>query len=566
MGGTREAADVVVVGMGASAGIAVGPLTQAGLRVVALEAGPRRDRDDYRFDEIDNDLRNWLGDAKANGEIPTLRQSEHDEAGPPPVASPMINAVGGTALHSTSQYFRLLPWHFRERSATIERYGADAIPEGTAIADWPYGYEELEPYYTKVDEFLGVSGKAGNVAGELDDAGNVFEGPRGREYPLPPLRRTGYTKLMAETARELGWHPFPGAAGIRSRPYAGLPACTYCGFCTFNGCWTDAKGVTSLRGIPEAEDTGNLEIVTGARVIRIDTRADGRATGVTFLEDGEEVFQPASLVILSAFSFENVRLLLLSRGDAHPRGVGNDRGQVGRYLMAHHIMSPHAVFPGRDLNAMTGTAAQATFVDDWEGDNFDHSALGFLGGSTMGMQMEIKPIAAARGIPPEHPRWGTGWKKFLSENGRSIGEGLLQIEQLPYVDHRLDLDPKHKDSLGMPVVRSTISHKEPDRRAYEFLAEKVTQWFRAAGATDVFIPPMLLLSVSAHVYGGTRMGEDPATSVVDEWSLVHDAPNVAVLGISTMPCTAGRNPTLTVQAMAWRTAERIAQRWDEIAS
>jgi gluconate 2-dehydrogenase alpha chain len=561
----REA-DVVLVGLGATGGVAVGPLTAAGLRVVALEAGPRHTRAEFFPDEVANDMRNWLGDVKVNGEIPTWRGEPDEVAAVPAFRALMSNGVGGSAQHSPAQYFRLLPWHFRERTEILERYGERLLPEGSTVVDWPFGYEELEPYYARVEALLGVSGKAGNLGGELDPAGNVFEGPRSSEFPLPPLRRTGWTELMADAARDLGWHPYPVASGIRSQPYEGLNACTYCGFCAFGGCHADARGSTALRGIPEAEATGNLEVVTGARALRIETRADGRATGVTYLKDGEEHFQPARVVLLGTFTYENVRLLLLSRTDAHPRGIGNEHDEVGRHFMTHNIVFGTGLFPGRQLNIMSGSAAQGTAVDDWEADNFDHGDLGFVGGSSFQAMMELKPISLARGTPPSVPRWGSAWKGWLKEHANSIGLGLLQIEQLPYERYRLDLDPSVSDPLGVPVVRATMNFGDNERNAFAFLTEKLADWFRAAGATDVWFTPLAPLAVSSHAYGGTRMGEDPRTSVVDPWSFAHAAPNLGILGASAMPCTAGRNPSLTVQAMAWRSADHLVADWDAIAA
>ena len=564
MSAPRET-DVVLIGLGAAGGVAVGPLTAAGLRVVALEAGPRHTRAEFFPDEIANDVRNWLGDAKVNHEIPTWRAEPGDEAAVPGFRALMSNGVGGSAQHSPAQYFRLLPWHFRERSAIVERYGEAFLPEGSSVVDWPFGYDELEPYYARVEELLGVSGKAGNIAGRLDTAGNVFEGPRSTEFPLPPLRRTGWTEYMAGVARDIGWHPYPVAAGIRSQPYKGLNPCTYCGFCAFGGCHADARGTTALRGIPEAEATGNLDVVTGARVVRIETRSDGRATGVTYVKDGEERFLAAKVVLLATFAYENSRLLLLSRGDAHPAGIGNARDQVGRYFMTHNIVFGTGLFPGQQLNLMSGSSSQGTAVDDWEGDNFDHREHGFVGGSTIQTMMELEPIALARGTPPSVPRWGSAWKGWLKEHANSIGLGLLQIEQLPYENYRLDLDPKATDPLGLPVVRTTMNFGENERNAFAFLTGKLEEWFRAAGATEMWFTPLAPLAVSSHAYGGTRMGEDPETSVVDPWSFVHDAPNLGVLGASAMPVTAGRNPSLTVQAMAWRTADRLVAEWDRIA-
>lgn len=551
-------ADVVVVGLGATAGVAVGPLTQAGLEVVALEAGDWHARTDFVLDEIENDVRNGLGAAKVNHEIPTWRRDSLEAAAQPWFRALMSNGVGGSAQHSPAQYFRLLPWHFRERSASLERYGPSALPEGSTVADWPYGYDELEPYYDRVEWLLGVSGKAGNLGGRIDAAGNVFEGPRSREYPLPPLRRTGFTELTAAAARELGWHPFPTAAGIRSQPYAGLPGCTYCGFCAFGMCVADARGVTSLGPIPAAIETGRLRLVTGARATRIETGTDGRATGVRYLEGGEARFQPARAVIVAGYTYENVRLLLLS-------GLGNGGGQVGRHFTTHNIVFASALFPGRRLNAMSGGAAQGTSVDDWEGDNFDHAGLGFVGGSVMQMCMEQKPIALARGTPPSVPRWGAAWKAWLHEHAGSVGYAILQIEQLTYEDFVLDLDPVVQDREGIPVIRTTLDFRENERNAFTFLTDRLREWFRAAGATETwFTTPLMPLAVSSHAYGGTRMGEDPTRSVVDPYGICHDVPNLIVLGASTFPSSGGRNPTLTAQAVAWRTADHVVERWERI--
>jgi gluconate 2-dehydrogenase alpha chain len=563
-----EPCDVVMVGLGATGGIAVGPLTEAGLTVVALEAGGRHDGGTrYVADEIANDVRNQWGMGKTNLEVPTLRGSEADTAAPPFARMPMINVVGGSALHSSSVYYRLFPFHFRERTETIERYGKDHLPEGSSVQDWPFGYDELEPYYTKVEELLGVSGKAGNLNGEIDPAGNVFEGPRSKEYPLPPLRRTGFAKLMDTAASDLGWHPYAGAAAIRSQPYKGLNECTYCGFCSFGDCWRGAKGLTSLSGIPEAEASGNLDVRTGARVVSIETRADGRATGVTYVKDGEEHFQPAAAVILGTFTYENVRLMMLSKNEHHPGGIGNGRDQLGRNLHLHNLVIVRGLFEGHEMNSNGGTSSQTSTIDDWDGDNFDHGGLGFIGGSTMTASVETKPISLARVVPAHVPRWGSEWKSFLKRNGRSIGELILQIEQIPYTEHRVDLDPTHVDPTGMPVNRTTTRHRESDYKAFQFLTEKAQAWLRAAGATETWVPEMYgMLSVQPHCYGATRMGEDPGESVVDEAARVHDAPNVAVLGSCTMPTAGGRNPTLTAQALAWRTAERLVADWDTVAA
>ncbi len=184
----------VVVGLGAAGGTAVHPLTQAGMKVVAIEAGPRLKVSDYPFDEITAGLRNEYGRYKANWEVPTTRPNSRVAATRPLGATgPMINAVGGTSIHWMTQSWRFLPWNFKIPSESRKRYGPNAIPKDSTSIDWPFDYNELEPYYDKHEYFAGVSGRAGNVQGTIDPRGNIYEGPRRRPYPLPALRSSGWT-------------------------------------------------------------------------------------------------------------------------------------------------------------------------------------------------------------------------------------------------------------------------------------------------------------------------------------------------------------------------------------
>src|SRR5262245_32241732 len=325
--------DVVMVGLGAAGGMAVMPLTQAGLNVVGLEAGPRLTVRDYAADEIRRG-RNWMANPKANHEVPTHRFNDRQEATRPRgIVAPMMNAVGGASIHWGTQSWRFHPWNFKVRSEAIKRWGPGVIPPRSTIADWPLTYDELEPYYDKVEYLHGISGKAGNIRGRIDPAGNIFEGPRQREYPLPPLRMTGLNQLMYDAAKRIGWHPFQVPSGIRSKPYKGLGACEYHGWCG-GGCHVNAKAGTQLNGIPEAEKTGNLKVVTGAWVTRVTVDREGRANGVFYVENGHEYFQPAKVVMLAAFAFENIRLLLLSTSAGYPNGLSNNHGQVGKHFIS----------------------------------------------------------------------------------------------------------------------------------------------------------------------------------------------------------------------------------------
>ncbi len=182
---------------------------------------------------------------------------------------------------------------------------------------------------------VGVSGKAGNLQGKPDPAGNVYEGPRQREYPMPPLRGSGFTDHMADVARQLGWKPFRPPAAINSQEYGGRPGCAFHGYCNRGGCHISAKNSTAVTTIPAALKTKNLTVFDRAHVTRIVAGADGRVTGVTYLRDGKEYFQPARVVLLASYTYENSRLLLLSKSKAYPNGLSNNHGQVGRHYFGH---------------------------------------------------------------------------------------------------------------------------------------------------------------------------------------------------------------------------------------
>lgn len=544
----HEPADVVLVGLGAAGSVAAHVLTQAGLRIVALEAGPRREREEMTLDEIRNERDHWLCAPKSAGEVPRFRPDAAAPSIPSPYPTLMVNAVGGSALHYPGTSPRLLPWNFRARTRTLQRYGESAIPPDSDLVDWPLDYDELEPYYDRVEHTIGISGQAGT---------NTFEGPRSNPYPMPPLRRTGWTELMSGAAQRLGWHPFPTPTAINSEPFNGHPACTYCGFCENNGCHNGAKGSPSNNVLPRAEATGNLRLITSARVTRIEMDRCGRAAGVSFVKDGSEQLQPAAYVLLAAHTYENIRLLLLSTSDAHPAGVANGSRQVGLGFMPHINPEVLGLFPGIDLKIPTGSWAQGVCVDDWNGDNFDHANLGFISGGMLTAAHELlKPIGLSQAVPDGRPRWGVEWKRWLVDHARSIGVTNAQLDVLPYAGNALDLDPVATDPHGIPLVRVTFRVRPREVRARAFLVQKLAAWLREAGASETWSPRGEAIEMRT-AYGGARMGDDPGASVVDRFGFAHEVPNLGLLGCCTFPTAGGHNPTLTLQALAWRTAERL---------
>lgn len=561
--------DVVIIGLGAAGGVAALPLAQAGLDVIGLEAGGWLTRRDFAPDELRNNFRGWpQAVQKANQEIPTSRATASLPTAPRAAIHPMQNAVGGTTLHYWAQSWRLNPWDFNVVSETTKRYGASRLPKGSTVEDWPFGLGELEPYYDKIEYEVGVSGQAGNINGKLDPRGNPFEGVRQREYPMPALRSTEFLEKMAAAARSIGWHPFPGPAAVNSRSYQSRSGCMYHGFCNRGGCHVDAKNSTAVTTIPRAQATGHLRVVTRAHVTTIEVDAAGRMTGVNYVTDGVEYFQPAKAVLLASFTYENVRLLLLSKSKAFPNGLSNNHKQVGRHYFSHHQGAPvTALFPF-NLNSWYGLPAQGMAVDNWADDNFDHSGLDFIGGGNLWAMSDKRPIAAAgMNTFGKVPGWGSQWKAFVKENADRVHSSYIQKTTLPYEDNFLDLDPEVKDPLGYPVCRVTAEFKDNELKIALFTQDKMEQWYRAAGAIAVQRAPVGgAMGVSTHAYGGTRMGENVETNVVDRWGFSHEVPNLGVLGASVMGTSGARNPTLTAQALAWRTAEHLAKNFNTIAN
>src|SRR5712672_1867147 len=402
---TLKKTGVVVVGMGGAGGLAALPLAQAGIDVVGLEAGSWLKTSDMIPDELGLRRTPWPpGPQKVRGEAPTTRANASANA--PRAAAAMMNGVGGTTMHYMAQAWRLNPWDFKVVSEVTRRYGKSRIPTGSTVEDWPFTFEDLEPYYDKAEYALGISGKAGNLKGTKDPAGNIFEGARSREYPVPALRTTGFMDHMSKAAKSIGLNPFIGPAAILSQTYDGRFACGYHGYCMSLGCHLGAKSSPAFSTIPAAQKTGKLDVVTEASVTRIEVDKDGRATGVTYLKSGQEFFQPADVVFIAAQTIENTRLLLLSKSPAFPNGLSNNHGQVGKHYFSHaQFGSVSAVFPF-DLRNWYGTPGQGICVDNWADDNFDHSGLDFIGGGTMYVYGERRPMAAVNAV---QNRGGATW-------------------------------------------------------------------------------------------------------------------------------------------------------------
>jgi gluconate 2-dehydrogenase alpha chain len=563
-----EKTDVVIVGVGAAGGILAAELGKAGMRVIGLERGPRLATKDFSpQDELRYFQRQDLRPHPTRQPV-TWRPNANTRATPIPTQS-YGNQAGGGTVHYGAVSWRFHEDDFRVRSQTIERYGEKAIPEDSSVIDWPVSYAELEPYYDPAEYELGVSGKAGNLQGKKIDGGNVFEAPRRREYPLPPLQVDQAGENFEAAARKLGYHPFSTPRAIISQPYQGRPACSYCGFCQAFGCHIGAKSSILVTKLPEADATGNFKLITGAMCYRVNSDNSGRVTGVSYYgPDGSaDNTIEADLVIVAPFIYDSVRLLLLSKTEKFPNGLANSSGHLGRHLMSHIGARAFAAFDDRHINIYMGPSAQKHTLDDFNADNFDHKDLGFIRGaqiSTGPAGLEGGPIGTVMSMnpPPGVPRWGAGFRDFLAQYYTRHLAMTGQTEQLPYADQVIDLDPDTRDAFGLPAPRMTYDWRRPNERArIEFINAKMQEIGRAMGAAHVWRAPSSPGSPGSHHQGGTRMGSDPKNSVVNRYGQTWDIPNLFVIGSSTFPTSSGFNPTLTIQALAYMSAEAIANRY-----
>ncbi len=562
-----ERTDVVIVGAGAAGGILAAELAKAGMKVVALERGPRHTTADFKsFDELRYFERQ---DTRPNvkRQPVTWRPNANTRATPLRQIS-YGNQAGGGTVHYGAVSWRFHEDDFRARSHTIERYGAAAIPENSTLADWPLSYAELEPYYERAEYDLGVSGKAGNLEGRKVAGGNPFEAPRKRDYPLPPLDRDQSSVLFEAATARLGYRPFSTPHAIISQPYKGRPACTNCGFCQSFGCHNGAKSSILVTKLPEADATGNFKLITLAMVYRVDSDNSGRATGVSYYgPDGSDNSIEAELVILAPFIYDNTRLLLLSKTAKFPNGLANSSGELGKHVMAHVGAKVYAAFDDRYINNYMGPNAQKHSFDDLNADNFDHKDVGFIRGSNVAVataNLEGGPIACALSLnpPPGIPAWGAGYRDFFAKYFARHAVVISETENLPYAGQTIDLDPEVRDAWGMPAPRITYDWRKPNElKQVEFIQQKMEAIAHAMGATHVWRAPLSGGAPGPHTQGGTRMGNDPKTSVVNRYGQSWDIPNLFIMGSSTHPSMSGFNPTLTIQALSYMSADAIVNRY-----
>jgi gluconate 2-dehydrogenase alpha chain len=578
MAANPKPVDVVLVGFGWTAAILGQELTESGLSVLALERGAFRDTvPDFDTTKVQDELRYAL--RRELFEQPA-RETVSFRNSPSQVALPMRElgsflpgtGVGGGGVHWNGQTWRFLPTDFVMRSHVQERYGKGSIPADMTIQDWGVSYAELEPYYDQFEYLCGTSGAGGNIGGVLRKGGNPFEGARSRDYPLPPLKRSAATVLFDRAAREVGFQPFPCPASNTSQPYRNplgvqMGQCTYCGFCEWFACGNYSKASPQTTILPVLLRKPNFSYRTHCDVTRITLDSSRRrATGVEYYDEkGQQVQQAAQIVVLCAFAYNNAHLLLLS-GIGEPYSPVTGRGVVGRNY-AYQITS--SVDLGQDelLNAFMGAGALGQAIDEFNGDNFDHGPAGFVGGGYIALwSTGGRPILQQQGVPPGTPGWGADWKKARAQNYLSTASIATHGSVMSYRNSYLDLDPTYRDSFGLPLLRMTFDFHDNEVKMSRFLTDKaalIAQAMKPRWSKTNYrnAPYSIIPYQTTHNTGGTIMGTDPRTSVVNRYLQCWDVHNVFVMGSSVFPQNAGYNPTGTVAALTYWSAKAIRSRY-----
>ncbi len=524
---TRETTDVVVIGCGAGGGVIAKELGAAGLRVVVIEAGKRfNPYVDYRTTERDFEV------SAARVFAPDdPRRDLYTSGGPDWFNYSRAKGVGGSTLVYVGVSPRFHPSDFRV-------YSEDGV-----AADWPISYADLEPYYTRVEYEIGISGPSGAEA-------NPFDPPRSRPFPLPPFPFNCASLAIKRGADRLGFHLVHSPLALPSQPWNGRPASIQCGACRL-GCKIAAKGSSDVTYVRKAEATGRVEIRPQCMAREITVTPEGRARSVIYFDANRQEHEIAArAIVVAGNAVETPRLLLLSRSTLFPNGLANSSGLVGKYFTEHLALFSYG-FSEERLDAWRGVPAGGMIQDFYATDPHNSFVRGFTLEVNNGWQW---PLTVAQRVPG----WGAQHKQRMSEIFSHI-VGLASVgDQLPDVRNSVSLNSDVQDLYGLPVPHIVNQPYANDQAMLTAIRQRSLEILDAANARPLDgWEPEFRPGGSSHYLGTCRMGADPRASVVDAWCRTHDVPNLFIGDSSPFVTGAGVNPALTISALAARTADGI---------
>lgn len=525
-------ADVVIVGSGPSGAVAARRFAESGFSVVCLEQGDYPDYSTIRSADLEFELTkdqhfSWNPNTRKAASDYPINDSESD------VEPLMWNGVGGSSIIYAAAWHRLKPSDFRVRS--LDGVGAD----------WPLTYEDLAPYYARVEEDFSVSGVPDDPAY-----------PEGFDIPLPPFPLGDLERRFAKAHDKLGWHWWPGSNSIATVRHRSLEPCVRRASCMW-GCFDNAKASVDRTHWPQAKQLG-AELRTNARVIRVETDDSGLATGVVYvdLKTGETHFQPGKTVVLAANGIGTPRILLASTSASHPNGLANSSGLVGKNLMMHPFSTVVGLFD--------------EFFENWQGPwgqrayslEFSETqpGLDFVRGAKWQLMGTGGPLNTTGAYPwGGTSAWGPDFHKTVkSRFGRSAYWGIMP-EDLPSESNYIALDDELTDDTGMPAPKMVYRTGENTKKIIEYNQQQAVLSMEEAGAYETIVTPSVR-GTGWHLLGTVRMGDDPSESVVDGYGRSHDVPNLFVMDGSVMPTSGAVNPTGTVAALALRSTEAAIER------
>ncbi len=509
----NDSSVIVVIGSGAGGGTLANELCQAGMKVVLLEAGSRQNFGTMMNDEWGAFKQlSWLDKRTTSGSWRVAKDF-------PNLPAWICKTVGGTTVHWAGASLRFQPHEFR---VATEYSGI----KGANLLDWPITMADLEPYYAKAENKMGVT----------------------RTNDIPGLPGNNNFKVMYNGATKIGYKTVhTGRMAINSRPRDSRMSCWQLGFC-FQGCRSGAKWSTLYTEIPKAEKTGKLDLRPQSQVLQIQSDDSGKVTGVLYADkDGKHVVQKARVVCVAGNSIETPRLLLNSHTNKFPDGLANSSGQVGKNYMRHMTGSVYATFK-EPVHMDRGTVMAGIIQDEARLD----PSRGFVGGFEMETISLHLPFLAAFLSPGA---WGKDFAWAMEQYTNMAGMWLIG-EDMPQESNRVTLHPTEKDQYGLPIPNVHYDDHANDTAMREYAYKKGREVYEAVGATKTYVVPPY---PSTHNLGTCRMSAKPADGVCNKHGQTHDVKNLFISDGSQFTTGAAENPTLTIVTLAIRQAEYIAE-------